>query len=82
MSSQKTIFQSENRLWDKKLFEVYKTVPMTDLDPSFIDYAISSLGIIQRSHVSNSTIEKVIYALVWYVNVWLCVTVVDVNASN
>ena len=67
MSSQKTIFQSEN---------------MTDLDPSFIDYAISSLGIIQRSHVSNSTIEKVIYALVWYVNVWLCVTVVDVNASN
>ena len=55
---------------------------MTDLDLSFIDYAISSLGIIQRSHVSNSTIEKVKYALVWYVNVWLCVTVVDVNASN
>ena len=65
-----------------RFFEVYKTVPMTDLDPSFIDYAISSLGIIQRSHVSNSTIEKVIYALVRYVNVWLCVTVVDVNASN
>ena len=61
---------------------MYETVLMTDLDPSFIDYAISSLGIIQRSHVSNSTIEKVIYALVWYVNVWLFVTVVDVHASN
>ena len=53
-----------------------------DSDPAFIDYAISSPAIIQRSHVNNSTIEKVIYALVWYVNVWLFVTVVDVHASN
>ena len=54
MSSQKNIFQSENVLWAlRKLIEVYKNVFVADLDPSFIDYAISSLGIIQQSHVTN-----------------------------